>query len=354
MTGDTPSGAHIKPPGKGSSGTKGASGGAKASSKPRTPRMNTRNSSDQTYVSGNSENFFGILGEENEDEAECIACNKTFKGDEHPMISCSRCKSWKCMICAGLTPETYAFVTQREDFAWFCPPCKAPAAEDVLNGVLIEEKCKKFFETYSSRLDSIESTLALKADTAVVTAVSTKVSTVEQTILGLAGDISKINSKFQLLRTEQAEVAKRTKNIVIRGVKESVTVDDIDIVKEIFKDINCTDFEIEHLTRLGRIELQQTNEDGGARAKARPIRVTLKNQDDKKHVIKNAATIRHSTSTSFNPKLIFIIPDQTKLEREHDIELRKNLRAARERDPDGRYSIRSGRIVKLDNQPQLM
>ena len=70
MTGDTPSAAPTKPPGKGKTGTKGATAGAKASSKPRTPRMNTRNSSDQTYVSGNTEHFFGILGGEKEDEAE--------------------------------------------------------------------------------------------------------------------------------------------------------------------------------------------------------------------------------------------------------------------------------------------
>jgi uncharacterized protein (DUF1778 family) len=169
----------------------------------------------------------------------------------------------------------------------------------------------------------------------------------QQTQLGVKLQIS-IDSYRTL-----PEVAKRTKYIVVRGATESKTVDHIDIVKEIFHNINCTDFEIEHLTRLGRLE--QTNDNGGARPKAKPIRVTLKNQDDKKHVIKNAAKIRHSTSTSFIPNLICIIPDKTKLEREHNIELQtKTLRAARERDPDGCYSIRSGRVVKLEYQPKLL
>ena len=78
------------------------------------------------------------------------------------MISCSRCAKWQCQLCAGISSETYAFLSNREDFAWYCPPCKLPAAEDVLNGIQIEKKCQNFFDAISTRLTNVEQSLNLK------------------------------------------------------------------------------------------------------------------------------------------------------------------------------------------------
>ena len=162
----------------------------------------------------------------------------------------------------------------------------------------------------------------------------------------MTSDISKRNSKFQLLRTEQQEVAKRVKNLVICGVPESSEVDDEDIVQEILNDIGCPDIDIETTLRLGKIDrsLPENNAPDApdTRKKIRPIRVVLTNESDKGDILRNAPKIRQSKLTSYSPTAIFIVPDQTKLERELDIELRKNLRATRERDPNSRYSIRSG------------
>ena len=170
---------------------------------------------------------------------------------------------------------------------------------------------------------------------------------VQNSVQMIATDISKLNSKFQLLRTEQLEVAKCIKNIVIRGAPESTELEDQDLVQEVFADIGCPDIEIESVIRLGRIDNRQPDSD--ARPKTRPIRVILTNESDKAPIIRNAPKIRQSQSTIYSPTSIFIVPDQTKLEREQDIELRKNLRGARERDPGSRYSIRSGKVVKLPN-----
>ena len=263
------------------------------------------------------------------------------------MISFSRCAKWQCQSCAGISPETYSFLSNREDFAWYCPSCKVPAAEDVLNGVQIEEKCQQFFETISIRLLNVEQGLILKADKARVEGMESKVLVVQNSVQMIATDISKLNSKFQLLRTEQLEVAKRIKNIVIRGAPESTKLEDQDLVQEVFADIGCPDIEIESVIRLGRIDNRQPDSD--ARPKTRPIRVILTNESDKAPIIRNAPKIRQSQSTLYSPTSILIVPDQTKLEREQDIELRKNLRAARERDPGSRYSIRSGKVVKLPN-----
>ena len=124
------------------------------------------------------------------------------------MISCSRCAKWQYQECANINTDTYNFLSSREDLAWYCPPCKAPAAEDVINGVQIEDKCKKFFETISSRFETVELGLSLKADSTRVEEMGSKLSVTENYVKLLASDISKLNSKFQLLRTEQIEVAR--------------------------------------------------------------------------------------------------------------------------------------------------
>ena len=69
------------------------------------------------------------------------------------------CHRWQCQSCAEINSETYAFLSNCEDFAWYCPPCKAPVAEDALNGAHIEEKCQKCFETISTRLLNVEQEL---------------------------------------------------------------------------------------------------------------------------------------------------------------------------------------------------
>ena len=140
---------------------------------------------------------------------------------------------------------------------------------------------------------------------------------------------------------------------MIRGIPETTDIEDSDLVQEVFEDIGCPDIEVESIIRLGRIDNRQSDTSDGTRPKTRPIRVILSNQSDKRPIIKNASKIRQSQSTSHSPTAIFIVPDQTKLEREHDVELRKNLRAARERDPDSRYSMRSGKLKMANPHPLL-
>ena len=114
-------------------------GGAK-SAKNQSSRA-TRQSQSTAEATGTSATIGNYF---NDEVADCINCKQTFTSDSEPMISCSRCAKWQCQLCAGISSETYAFLSNREDFAWYCPPCKLPAAEDVLNGIQIEEKCQKF------------------------------------------------------------------------------------------------------------------------------------------------------------------------------------------------------------------
>ena len=73
----------------------------------------------------------------------------------------------------------------------------------------------------------------------------------------IATDISNLNNKLQLLRTEQLEVAKRIEIIVIRGIQESAETEDKVLIQEVFADIGCPDKEVESVIRLGRIDNRQ-------------------------------------------------------------------------------------------------
>lgn len=59
--------------------------------------------------------------------------------------------------------------------------------------------------------------------------------------------------------------------------------------------------------------------------------------------------VRNAQRVHFNPKTMFIGPDQTKLDREQDIKLRKELTKKGENDPN--WMIKNQRIVK--KKPRL-
>jgi hypothetical protein len=50
---------------------------------------------------------------------------------------------------------------------------------------------------------------------------------------GLAGDVSKLGDRCDLIYSDNVEKQKRIKNIVVRGLPESEDITDTDLVKEI-------------------------------------------------------------------------------------------------------------------------
>ena len=175
---------------------------------------------------------------------------------------------------------------------------------------------------------------------------------------------------------------KRRNNIVIRGLPEGTHPDE-NLVNQVMTDIQCQDVEILSVQRLGRI----TNEsDGGAaggadagaipnvtggahggatptlnnslnnsqsqepqsnarRVVARPVRVVLQNPLVKDKVLKAAKNIRKSQSDKFEKNKVFIVPDQTALERRDDANLRQKLQKTRDENPGQDFIIRQRKII---------
>lgn len=68
--------------------------------------------------------------------------------------------------------------------------------------------------------------------------------------------------------------------------------------------------------------------------KARPLKVIFENHETNMSVLSRAPRIKQTKDLSLEAECVFIRPDQTELERENDIKLRKELRQKRKDDPN--------------------
>ena len=77
----------------------------------------------------------------------------------------------------------------------------------------------------------------------------------------------------------------------------------------------------------------------------RPIRLTTTSTTIKHAILKNATQVRKKDSKLYNKKKVFILPDQTKLERQADLELRKKLKETRDANPNCKFTISRGKKI---------
>ena len=123
--------------------------------------------------------------------------------------------------------------------------------------------------------------------------------------------------------------------MVVRGVPEAADI------KKTIKDILGhlrVDTEPEYITRMGA---RRSDRSG------RPIKVVLKNTEDRNALLRNKKSIRNmrvSESENFGPQKTFIMEDQTVLEREKVNKLRALLKEKRETESGFKWMIYRGRV----------
>ena len=86
----------------------------------------------------------------------------------------------------------------------------------------------------------------------------------------------------------------------------------------------------------------------GTNVPDRPVRCVLQNSIEKSQILRNATKMRNSVTIRYNLLKIFFIPDQTKLERDDDKELRTKLQNMKARNPDKQYMIKNKRVVERE------
>jgi len=132
---------------------------------------------------------------------------------------------------------------------------------------------------------------------------------------------------------EQMEIERRRKNLIVFGVPESETGNDIDTVSDIITQALKLDFSrhIESIVRIGKFSHE----------KARPIKMIAKTFEGKREILTRAKMLRELDDY----KGIFVAPDLTRKQQEFDKDLRVNLKKIREAgEPEA--VIRSGQIIK--------
>ena len=240
----------------------------------------------------------------------------------------------------------------------------------------MEERCREFLSKYEDRLDAVEDQLEEKADKTTVDNLGSQVLTLNDQIKNMAQDIVTLNRKIDTVCFEPSEKKKRRNNIVIRGIPESTDISDTEKVQEILQAIGCDAVQPTEITRLGKLPRntlpvsrtrdQETPEDQNnptdarsddptqdARPTAetltniphRPVRCVLQSVQQKTTILRAAPQIRKARSDNFNHTKILIVPDQTLLERQEDLTLRKRLREQRDASTEKNYIIRGRKIV---------
>jgi archaellum component FlaC len=125
--------------------------------------------------------------------------------------------SWSRIKCAKVNPKEYA-IFSREDIHWFCHDCQKPALDAVKSDKIIEDRCNEYLKILTKRVENVEQTLATKANSESVNKIDTSVKTLEMKVNGLAGDVSKLGDRCDLIYSDNVEKQKRIKNIVVKRV----------------------------------------------------------------------------------------------------------------------------------------
>lgn len=275
----------------------------------------------------------------------CKFCSKEVYDDQAKMMSCERCKSAYCCECLNMSFEMYDLMNNRPDIHWFCTDCDKQAMTAVKGDWEIEERCAKYLETMNQRFDQIESTLSTKADKAMHDSLATKVATLDTQMNGLCSDITSLDEKIALLRTEPEEINKRKNNLIIRGIPEDSDHSDVQLVREVFRSINVNVTPSESdVSRLGK----KRDDDKG-----RPLRVDMKDENAKWKAIKDGPKLRTVDLdavgvTGFDPRRCFLVPDLTLLQRREDAKLRESLKIKRQTDPN--WKIKKGKLVRIQSE----
>jgi hypothetical protein len=272
----------------------------------------------------------------------CLECNLAIK-DSTKALNCDKCgagKAWKCIDCIDIPDSTYdVLITDGgKSIFWFCDACQENAIKPN-----VDDKVLGLLEKLTEQIDKIERKLDLKADVERVEALKGRVKQLEEKMEGWSTEaptakasIDKPDLTATQLRQaadEVAEIEKRRVNLIISGLPENAddTVDFLEYCNSYHSfPHQLSNNDLSQVVRLGK----PTNN-----AIPRMLRITFHSQEVRRSVL-----TMHSRRLSRPDTPIYVRPDLTTSQMQHDKKLREEL-TAKGRD---KYKISRGRIVPRD------
>ena len=266
----------------------------------------------------------------------CHLCNENVNEDDQA-VECNWCKNWEHAKCAGLLDGGYNMVGKGpKNLMWFCSDCQPQV------GITL-----RFFNQVRVQHDQMDKRITEVEDTTKV--VETKVNSVEKSVEKLNERLDSmddtvdkvIDLKMEEMMAEEKDKQKRSKNIIVHGIKESSETSeekkhDAEKIQDIISDkLGIQDVEIDNVVRLGKRNDEAVH--------PRLVKVVLKSQDKKMQILRKSKELKNHDEDDV--KKVFIVPDMTPKEREKDKALRKELYERRDKGENDLF-IREGKILK--------
>ena len=289
----------------------------------------------------------------------CNLCKNVFTDKDDEMMICERCDQYFCTACIHMSSAEYYVLSNRSDSHWFCEACDSNAIADVLTGKEIEEKCKRYLQVMTARVDELEVQLQTKADISDVCRLADSTEKMMSDIDELKADVQSLKHKEASCRTEDEisrdidisvgemiEREKRKNNLVLFNVPEPEEGDDarnkaadVATVQKLWRDELNLDVIPKAPTRLG-----------SKQSTPRPLRVEVTSDPSRLSVLRKAKTLVQSKNEI--AKKIFIKRDITPMQRAEEkrlLKLRDEKReeAKKKGDMSANWVIRRRRVVNL-------
>ena len=256
------------------------------------------------------------------ESTKCANCNKEVKKNDNG-VQCDKCGGWYHAGCHGVSLGFYRALQENKDQQWFCKPCRQEMKqmEDRIKQLTKEkEELKEKLKEFEHKWETFKEDL--KQDTVT--------STVEIVMERMSDHLKEIEERNN-----------RRKNLVIYNIPESESqnpqdrkTDDLVKCCDIFEaSLKVTEYEIENTVRLGKKESNRK----------RPLLVKMMRESDKINILKNAKNLKDETEPW--KKRLGITRDMTKMEREREGELRRELKQKKDQGEQG-WMIRNGKLVQ--------
>ena len=248
----------------------------------------------------------------------------------------------------------YGYISDHPEVSWYCSAdCQSTVLKLIKSDQEIEERCNAYLAGVEKRIVNIEEKLETKIDKAQFDELAAKQTALEEMFKTHTNGIRTVNEKLDMIRNEPGEKIKREKNVVIRSLPEDGRDDEI--TKCILDSIGCGDIGFRTTQRLGRPLTEEQvlvdPETNVARPRARPLRVVLNSTEDKSKILSNAPKIRKSKIEKLDSSRIFIVPDQTKLQRKDEMALRQRLSDTKSKKPRKDFQNFKGENYRSEHRP---
>lgn len=269
----------------------------------------------------------------------CLSCENVFTSEHDKLMECERCDSWYCIDCLKMSETVYGVMVERLDSHWYCPECEKPAITAVRTDKEIEERCAAYMTSLNDRLDKMQYSLDKKADADRVNKIEERVASLENGKTEVMQPQPTVSSISETI-AEQKERDSRAGNIILYNIPESGkaeaqerTRDDTEVITRVMEamGIENTDI-IDKCTRIGK----------KLPGKQRLTKVTLRDKSLRGNILRSSKSLKDSDEF----KNVYIDPDQTRLQRMEQRDLRKELKERREKGEQDIF-IRGDKIVQF-------